>query len=87
MWTYELLRCLFREKRRRFFTPHAYEEFLRAFHTSPFTVPIGCMTPFAQAMPAQYQQSDAQSAYRAYFCGEKRHLAKWYGNQIPSWYS
>ena len=42
------------------------------------------LTPFAQAMPDVYKNSDVTIAYRNYFKGEKLHLAEWKG-QKPSW--
>lgn len=85
-WSYRLLKSLFIEKRRRFHSPHEYEKYLADFEFSPMDV-HNRMTPFAQAMPEQYRiPFDAPLAYRRYFITEKRHLAKWYGNQIPVWY-
>ena len=45
------------------------------------------LTPFAQAMPEQYRDIDVIKAYRAYYLGEKRSLAKWTKRQIPSWWT
>jgi hypothetical protein len=42
-------------------------------------------TPFAQAMPVQYRQSCAVTAYRNYYRGEKASFAKW-KTQPPSWW-
>jgi len=43
-------------------------------------------TPFAQAMPDQYRNSDAVLAYRNYYLGEKRRFAKWKKTQPPAWW-
>lgn len=44
------------------------------------------MTPFAQAMPEQYKDSDcAVKAYRAYYRGEKMRIATWKHGNSPSW--
>lgn len=44
------------------------------------------MTPFAQAMPDQYKQSNAVEAYRAYYIGEKKRFAKWTNRKPPHWW-
>jgi len=43
-------------------------------------------TPFVQCVPHQYRQDDPVAAYRAYYIGEKQHLAKWTGRPIPEWF-
>lgn len=47
---------------------------------------LGDMTPFAQAMPVEYKCDDAVQAYRAYYMGAKRHLAKWKNRPVPEWW-
>ena len=42
-------------------------------------------TPFAQAMPAQYQNECVVTAYRAYYHGEKAGFATW-KTQKPDWW-
>ena len=44
------------------------------------------LTPFAQAMPAQYKNSCAVTAYRAYYHGEKATIATWKKNK-PKWWT
>jgi hypothetical protein len=46
----------------------------------------GGLTPFAQAMPEQYRSDDAVEAYRAYYRGDKRHLATWSKRDVPTWW-
>tara|TARA_B100001250_G_scaffold359928_1_gene337092 strand:+ start:332 stop:796 length:465 start_codon:yes stop_codon:yes gene_type:complete len=43
------------------------------------------LTPFAQAMPVQYKDSNPVVAYRNYYKGEKSSFAKW-KTQSPSWW-
>lgn len=47
----------------------------------------GNITPFAQAMPDQYKRADAVDAYRAYYIGEKSHLANWKHRDAPYWFT
>ena len=39
------------------------------------------LTPFAQAMPEQYQREDAVEAYRLYYKNDKANIANW---KLPS---
>ena len=43
------------------------------------------LTPFAQAMPIQYKDDCAVTAYRNYYAGEKSGFAKW-KTSPPSWW-
>lgn len=45
------------------------------------------VTPFAQAMPEKYRDSDAVIAYRNYYIHEKFRIATWKSSKIPSWFS
>jgi hypothetical protein len=49
-------------------------------------IPDVGLTPFAQAMPDQYKNSDPVKAYRDYYMGEKQHIATWTNRQKPGWY-
>ena len=42
-------------------------------------------TPFAQAMPHQYKNECAVTAYRAYYHGEKAGFATW-KTKVPDWW-
>ena len=42
-------------------------------------------TPFAQAMPPQYRNPCAVTAYRAYYRGEKAYFANW-KSEVPKWW-
>lgn len=52
-----------------------------------YNFPNKGLTPFAQAMPDQYKNSDAVTAYRAYYLGDKQRFAKWKnGRTPPDWW-
>lgn len=54
----------------------------------PPQVPIGDLTPFAQAMPEEFKVSgDGVSAYRNYYIGAKSKIAKWKYTNPPDWYT
>jgi len=52
----------------------------------PKLITLGCLTPFAQAMPDKYKGDDAVLAYRNYYVGEKARFAKWKNGIIPEWF-
>lgn len=41
------------------------------------------LTPFAQAMPPEYKNSDAVTAYRTYYKYGKQHLMNWKNRPVP----
>jgi len=43
------------------------------------------LLPFAQAMPSQYKNECAVTAYRAYYHGEKAKFATW-KTEVPTWW-
>src|SRR5574343_412586 len=43
------------------------------------------LTPFAQAMPDEFRQSDAVQAYRAYYRSNKSAIAVWTKRDKPDW--
>lgn len=49
------------------------------------TFPATPMTPFAQAMPVEYQGPDAVQAYRNYYMAEKAHLLIYTERESPWW--
>lgn len=53
-------------------------------HYDKLTFPERGMTPFAQAMPEEYQGPDAVEAYRKYYKFGKSHLHQWKRNR-PAW--
>ena len=45
------------------------------------------MTDFAQAMPDEYKDEDAVTAYRTYYINDKQRFAKWEkGVPTPDWW-
>ena len=53
----------------------------------PVNISKGKLTPFPQAMPDQYKDSNAVIAYRKYYINEKKRFAKWKMQNIPQWFS
>lgn len=43
------------------------------------------LTPFAQAMPAQYRNENAVLAYRKYYLNDKKDILDWGNRENPEW--
>lgn len=43
-------------------------------------------TAFVQCMPDEYKRPNAVDAYRAYYIGAKKDIAKWDHSEKPSWF-
>jgi hypothetical protein len=84
-WLRSLVIELNREWKKRFkhTRNHKSYDVVMSLPTPPFKS-IG-LTPFAQVMPDKYKHKDAIKAYRDYYMGEKRKIAKW-RNGKPYWY-
>lgn len=67
--------ALCEEYTKRYRKTHKSESIIRAV-SSDF-IPEGELTPFAQAMPDQYRNSDPVIAYRNYYLGDKSRFAEW----------
>ena len=79
--------ALAREYTRRYGRTHASESLMEYLLTkSPINITDRGLTKFAQAMPEQYKNESAVSAYRAYYMGEKYRFAKWTKAPIPEWW-
>lgn len=61
-----------------------------ALRTISSMIPLGnwrLHTPFAQAMPNEWKDDDAVSAYRCYYIAEKSRFARWAPrSRAPSWW-
>jgi len=82
-WTVEHGLALADEYARRYGRTHASAEVVRWCRDEGAQPPSGARTPFAQAMPEQYRRTDAVTAYRAYYVGEKAHFAAWRAPASP----
>lgn len=52
----------------------------------PTRLPSLGLTPFAQAMPDEYKQSDTVEAYRTYYRCDKASIASWKNRPLPEWW-
>lgn len=86
MWTCDYGLALCAEYAYRYSRRHKCANILLECARQAHLIPEGQWATFAQAMPDQYKHQDAVTAYRAYYCGEKRHLARWTGRAQPEWF-
>lgn len=86
-WLYNLTVELCKEYTFRYNKIHKYESdgVLQSLSKPPFLLARGPMTPFAQAMPDRYKHSDAVTAYRNYYLGEKSHMFQYKNRDMPDW--
>jgi len=73
------------EYTRRYGKRHKSQDVIEWCATQADAIPAGELTTFAQAMPEQYKNPDAVTAYRQYYMGEKRNIATWKQNR-PAWF-
>ena len=87
-WLAEHAEELCKEYNKRYGKVHKTADMLSLIrYRKPVNIPIAnSMTPFAQAMPEQYKNSNAVEAYRAYYNGEKTRFAKWKNEKVPDWF-
>ena len=85
LWLRELVKELHIQWQNRFNHTKHHKSFDVAMSLPiPKIKDIG-LTQFAQAMPEEYKSKDSVYAYRNYYMGEKRHIAKW-SNEKPYWW-
>lgn len=86
-WLYSLLVELHAEFEHRSQKEHASKFLLPYLENLPSNIPTGVFTQPTLSMPDQYRDSDAVTAYRNYYLGDKVRFATWKVREIPSWYS
>lgn len=90
LWLHKLATALLGEYTLRYNKVHSYERTVAALAAPPAGLQGTELTPHPQCMPDQYRVAgDAVRAYRAYYVGEKQHIASWYRNtksKVPAWY-
>ena len=76
--------ALGREYTHRYNRKHKSAELL--YDLPSIKLPDDGLTDFAQAMPDEYRDSDAITAYRSYYRGDKAYIAKWTKRDTPWWF-
>jgi hypothetical protein len=87
LWLWKHAYSLCKEYTARYGKIHAMESMLMdGLFNPPSNIKKGKLTPFAQAMPEQYKDSNAVIAYRKYYINEKARFAKWKNSSGPEWF-
>lgn len=85
-WLVSLGIALSAEYTHRYGKIHKCEPMIRGLAKEREHAPSKDMTPFVQCMPDIYKAADPVEAYRNYYRGAKRHIAKWTKREVPAWW-
>ena len=85
-WLCAHAKALCSEYTRRYKKTHKSEAIIDFVIANKSPLPDIGLTPFAQAMPDQYKDSNTVIAYRNYYLGEKKRLAVWKYSNPPTWW-
>jgi hypothetical protein len=86
MWAAVHALELCNEYTKRYSKVHSCQKGIEHLCDMDSLVPSNGLTPFAQAMPDEYKNADAITAYRTYYLNDKREFAKWKMGNIPFWW-
>lgn len=78
--------ALCHEYTHRYGKRHACESVIEELRSHALAIPDLGRTAFAQAMPDEYRHADAVTAYRRYYSGAKRNIARWSRREPPAWF-
>ena len=88
LWLWRHAYALCKEYTRRYGKVHKMESMLMdELYDPPVNITKAKLTPFAQAMPEQYQHKNAVVAYRQYYINEKVRFARWSYSEEPEWWA
>lgn len=89
VWTAEFLTALAMEFKLRAGRPHVFEDSgtVSLLRKKPLNIVIGDITEVPQDVPTRYRRANTVDAYRAFYFGEKKHLALWsLPSKKPDWW-
>ena len=86
-WLCRHAKALCEEYTYRYGKRHKSEDVIDWCIANSSEIPNGSLTPHPQAMPDQYKRPHFTDAYKAYYIGEKSHIAKWRRRDRPAWYA
>ena len=87
IWLSNLGLELCKEYSFRYQKDHACHKVIMECISSIDKLPEGNLTPFAQAMPDEYKNSDSIVAYKNYYKFGKSHIASWKLRSKPEWFA
>lgn len=86
LWLCEMTEELFKEYTKRYNKHHKSYTIFQLCKNYANLIPDGELTPFAQAMPQEYKNTDTVTAYRTYYIKDKKEFATWKLGNIPEWF-
>lgn len=86
LWLCDMTEELFQEYTRRYGKQHKSYPIFELCKNYCNLVPEGELTPFAQAMPVEYKNADAVTAYRTYYLKDKKEFSTWKLGNVPDWW-
>jgi hypothetical protein len=86
LWLCEMTEELFQEYTRRYGKQHKTYPIFQLCRNHANLIPDGEMTEFAQAMPLEYKNPDAVTAYRTYYIKDKKEFSTWKLGNTPNWW-
>jgi hypothetical protein len=84
-WLCELGFALCMEYTYRYEKTHKCEQVIELAWNNRNAIKDGPLTQFAQAMPDEYKDKDAVTAYRNYYKQAKSHIFSWKKREVPEW--
>lgn len=86
-WLYQLSIELCKEYTHRYGKIHKTQLVIEKMkpYINKINFPLNSLTPFAQAMPDEYKNSDPITAYRNYYIFEKSKFLDYKNREKPSW--
>lgn len=86
-WLARLNLELCKEYTYRYDKVHASEQLVKVLNKyEPHNISVASFTQPTPTMPTRYIAKDSISSYRAYYNGEKAHIAKWSKRDTPNWF-
>lgn len=88
LWLYQLFSGLCKEYTYRYNKTHKSERrLIDKLSQLPRNIPIGPLTPFAQAINnEECRRQDAVEAYRLFYMKDKRPFCVWKNREVPNWF-
>lgn len=85
-WLYCHFGGLLQEYTHRYGKVHKCTPMSFWLRSTPFSIPIGYLTPVTPAMPDEYKvPHDSVASYRNYYRGAKQRMHKWTKREVPEW--
>lgn len=87
-WLFDMFEWLCIQYTLRYGKYHKTSTLINLLRRTPANIPlIGWIEAPPQCMPDEYKNADTVTAYRNYYMGGKKDIAKWKDSNVPSWFN